>query len=1480
MNMQINKLIFQLKSNIVVACVLACAMVHSSYAGTPAQNPLFLSSPVRPIMMLNMSKEHQLFFKLYDDYSNITDAAGGGPDANGIADTTYNNNYNYFGYFDYDKCYTYASGLFTPVSFRTAKYCNAGSATGEWSGNFLNWASMTRIDAVRKILYGGLRSTDTATDTVLERTFLPNDAHSFAKYYNGTDINKLTPFPSTNTAGVAGDHVFTTGITICNTTEPTARATLSQNATAVTDAPLMRIAQGNYSLWASNERFQCRWNEDVGSGSQGKNGNISAVSLILANSSSPVKADVQAGVGDYIVRVKACVSGLINATNDEQCEPYEVSPPTTPATYNFKPIGSLQNFKDRLDFGLFTGSYGLNKSGGVLRKKAGAITDEINANGTFIKPTNSIIHTLDLLRIYGYDFNEGLYNTADSCSWGASSFDNGKCTNWGNPQAEIYLESLRYLAGLNSPNFDVNDSAFITGLNRVSSWGNPVTLKSADVNGNYCAPLNILQFNASTTSYDNDQLTGASSITALGNVASATDSIAGAAKENLLGGSFFVGNNGSGSNNQLCTPKTISALSAATGICPESPRLEGGYNLAGLAYLARTNGIGSGREKVKTFGVALAPAAPKVEIPVPGSTTQKITILPACRNKDTAPGEGGCAIVDFKISKQPTTVSGVTTGQLYVNWEDSEQGGDFDQDMWGVINYSISSTQVTITTNAIAQSTPNKMAFGYVIGGVGADDGFHAYSGINNFTGYGCTNCVSGGAPASNATPFTVATTSAATLKSPLYYAAKWGGFDNKTDGSTPTDAEIFGTTDANINYFFATNPRDLKKGLEKAFAKAANNVGSAATIAANSTRLEGETLIYQARFNSKDWSGRLLAFPLKADGSIDLAPKWDTDIQLDQASVAARKIYAYDGITTPTLQLLDINAIAWPTSLPNLKTALVLPGETAGIADANSLKRLKWLLGSNANESDTDLRVREKRLGDIVNSDPAFAGGGTQHFEFLPAATTTPSAVDYGRESYQAYVDFKNATGALGVGIKNRKSAILVSANDGMLHAFDADTGVEIFAYIPRGAYSKLAQVSKQDYSHQYIVDGPLFVGDAYISGAWRTVVAGTLGSGGRGAFALDITDTLTKPISGAPKVLFDVTSGDTPATALSNSLGYSMSKVLIAPTANGKWTAIFGNGNNSITGTSQLITIDIGNPTSYKVINTQVSLPSGANGLSGTALLPGANGIITDAYAGDIAGNMWRFDLSGSNSSGWDVKYKTSGNPAPLILVHDAANVAQPITAAPTLGKNALKKVSGVDSTMVYFGTGKYYETTDNTSTQVQSIYGIADTGKISLSLARTELHQKIINTSTSTATKRAIDNDSYPATGTAPTWTSIWSAKNGWYLDLTASGERVLGKPLLLYDRLLLSTFIPSSYQCEHGGKGWLMELTGVGDKFEGYSLLGVDANTLLDSPILGDLAAIVVGEKIDIIGSTLDKGLKTLVKDTPAGTKGRMSWRQLK
>ena len=163
----------------ITTAVVFCMSTQTTVAAllNLPQVPLYAATATPPKVMLTISKDQQLFKKAYNDYSDL--------DGDGQLETTYKHAIDYYGYFDSSKCYSYnvASNRFEPVSVTADKYC-----AGQWSGNFLNWVAMSRMDAVRKLLYGGTRSTDQTNptgaspnaETVLERAYIPTDAHAWA----------------------------------------------------------------------------------------------------------------------------------------------------------------------------------------------------------------------------------------------------------------------------------------------------------------------------------------------------------------------------------------------------------------------------------------------------------------------------------------------------------------------------------------------------------------------------------------------------------------------------------------------------------------------------------------------------------------------------------------------------------------------------------------------------------------------------------------------------------------------------------------------------------------------------------------------------------------------------------------------------------------------------------------------------------------------------------------------------------------------------------------------------------------------------------------------------------------------------------------------------------------------------------------------------------------------------------------------------
>lgn len=906
-----NKMTVFAKIYFIFVFFIFSGVVQAKSSSDYTYMPPTLGDTTTPLIMLALSNDHQLHFKAFTDWDDL--------DGDGIVDVGYTHSVNYEGYFDHGVCYTYSrtENVFVPQELTSDRYCNKG-IRGQWSGNFLNWATMTRIDQVRKILYGGYRSTDGADGTILERSFLPMDVHSFAKYYNGTDLGKLTPFSNVSTGN---DADMDSGLTICNTSNGYAPG-VDTHSSRSTAPPLMRVVPGNYSLWASNTGEQCRYREEA----NWQNLNNPNDTGIFAHPSSPSRDDraVEPGrssaVPDYIVRVEVCKEGLISDlySNDKKlsCKKYPSG--------KFKPVGFLQERgdEDKFYFGLISGSYASNRDGGVLRKEIGSFSDEVNVNldGTFTS-VNGIVSTIDKFRIANYRYANNDWYFEDNCGWGLASFANGNCSNWGNPFGEILLECYRYFGGASSALNNANDNLYISGLNVDTQW----SMANAETDSepppltedNACARLNVLAFNASTISFDSDLQNADLSV-----FPPRTKTLDGYTKlvgdtENLTG-EYFVGVSGS-NDNQRCTAKTISDLSTVTGTCPDAPRLEGSYHAAGLAYFARTEDVNariSGKQTVETFGVALAPAVPQILIPVPRSD-KFVTIVPACHAEFDGGGnrlDQACGLADFKyIQANHEVATDTYEGSFYVLWDDSEQGGDYDLDVSGIISYRITPSNITVTTQTSYAFGSFQLGFGFIISGTD-DNGMHVLSGINGYTEFNCSNCRVNDAPRSKS--FGVGASSAKFLEQPLFYAAKYGGFeevgaDNQVNPIPDKQVEwdeynnstgVKGAPDGiPDNYFYAVNPATLRQQIDRALDNISERASSGTAAAVVTTSGSGAGAVIQALYNAKyvddqknsvSWVGSLNAFFLEDLGKAGSRLREDNALPKGEMTSADNIVY------------------------------------------------------------------------------------------------------------------------------------------------------------------------------------------------------------------------------------------------------------------------------------------------------------------------------------------------------------------------------------------------------------------------------------------------------------------------------------------------------------------------------------------------------------------------------------------------------------
>jgi len=677
---------------------------------------------------------------------------------------------------------------------------------------------------------------------------------------------------------------------------------------------------------------------------------------------------------------------------------------------------------------------------------------------------------------------------------------------------------------------------------------------------------------------------------------------------------------------------------------------------------------------------------------------------------------------------------------------------------------------------------------------------------------------------------------SARSLEQPLYYAAKWGGY-------VDDNAEIEEIRDSEPeSYFFATDPRELQRALVSVFDDIAAQAGSASAVATDSTSLREGSFVFQARFDSEDWSGELRAFGVEEDD--DGRPR----VAAEETFTTNQTMSTSPNVTGPANRRVFTTT---GNATVDFRWDLITDEqrEFLNADDGRGQDRLNWIRGSDVNEGTGGLRPRDHLLGDIVNSSPVYLGHRDRGYSLL-GGDQGGSYADYVKEVKRA-----------------QPQTLFVGANDGMLHAFDAENNVlqELFAFVPNTVYPKLAGLTEINYGrpgnpHQYTVDGPLAVGDAYFGGGWKSVLVGTFGAGGQGVFALDVTDR------SAPELIFELSNDD---------IGYVMGTPSIARMSNGEWAAVFGNGYGSDSDSSKLVVVPFGSKVPKVIDTKQAGEPAQGHGLSGMALLGNAYGDVRYAYAGDLEGNLWKFDLTGEESD-WDVAF----DGRPMFEARDGQDPeqAQPIFGAPTLGRNAQKG----DAVMVYFGTGKYFERQDNdidvVDGEYQSFYALADTGKSAAN--DWSLAEKRITQSGTSRTLETLDGG---VTQNVTGHDGInWIERDGWRMDFNEAGERVINKPLLMFDRLLFPTIIPSSTPCDFGGQSWLMEVVAVGDRYIGESLLdGEGDGTLFDTMILGDLGSTVDGQDDGtLLISTSGGDLEQEDINIPEGALGRQSWRQLR
>ncbi len=1418
--------------------------------------PLGSTTSATPMTMLVAGKDHKFFYEAYNDASDIGGGANGEPD--GKLDIRFDPKITYYGLFASELCYEYDDGaseeMFKPRALAGA--LNTCSTANHWSGNWLNYQTTSRIDALRKVLYGGFREIDTTSRTVLRRAYIPQDAHSWGKEYHsvatdGYDIADYTDLTApTNTT----HRIFFGSLT----------ATAGVNCAVLDDCsvkqpPVLRIRDK-----VNNDRRIWQW--------------ASTERPVLNNSFNG--GPTNANSSELHVRVEVCTS--LNNYKDCTQYPNNGSP-------IYKPTGLLHQYGENnsMLFGLMTGSYDNNMSGGRLRKVISSFADEIDANTGIFKSKLSpagaspIVSTFDNLRIR--DFNNGRTDNAYRGGWVTNrAMNQGEFVDWGNPIGEIMYEATRYFAGKKAATtaFGGTNNAIDgqVGL-PLATWDDPF-INPSQPGVAYCSRPNFLTISDINPSFDSDQLPGSYFSSALPgdlsglNVTTRATTISNV-ESTITGQRFFIGES-DGFADSAPTAKIVNSLGRIRGLAPEEPTKQGSYYSASVAYYAKTTDLRSdlqGNQSIDNYVVALSSPLPRIEINLGvGASKRLVTMVPFAKSvsgagiSSTAAFQPTNQIVDFYVQKlvnqtpneKPAENGGRYSAEFQINFEDVEQGADHDMD--AIAKYVVKENAdgtISVKVEPTYQAGGIQQHMGYIISGTTADGIYLVARDETNSPAYrlnvpagqtagycdpliparlaDCQNI-----PAITTTQptftFTPGNTLGATvLKDPLWYAAKYGNFNDRNNSNTPDIKLEWDVDNNNVpdSYFLVQNPLKLREALIKAFEGIITTKGSGGNVIANSTTQSNDTTVFQGTFNRETWSGDLEAYAVNPTG-VSTNVSWR----------ASENIPAPD---SRRITFWSPAVAALPATVPATSPARNFVWAAMPVAD-------RGLLG----DDEAVLKyVRGDRSNEIQKSTPTFTG------------------VFRNRELNNVLGDIAHSSPFY---VKDTDT-VYVGANDGMLHAFNAKTGVEVFAHIPSPMLPKLKALTNPGYNflHQYFVDGDTVVSS--VAQTTRNYLVTSMGRGAKGLFGLDVTDPANFDAS---KVLWEYADG-----AADGELGHMLGRPVLAKMKNGDWAVIVGNGYNSNTKKAVLYIFKLSTGDVLAKIDTGVA---GDNGMATPGVHLDANGFAETIFAGDLKGNVWKFDVSSANKADWKISSSLGGSP--LFQAKDANGNPQPITAPirSVINPVASDPNQNQGKLFLHFGTGSDFQTGDSANTDPQSWYGLID--QTTAIPGRSALVTRVMGSET-------------VVTG-QPTLRSMGTAvggdmtgKSGFVIDLpkrldtngqpkpaerivTASNYYLLAEPVLI-----VSSLIPTLDLCDPGGVGFLNAINPFTGAKLAKGFFDVDGDGQFDDDIAVssiDLGVGKPGEAILIGRQLVVGGSKAVIKSIVVNlglpsVKGRISWREI-
>ena len=619
-------------------------------------------------------------------------------------------------------------------------------------------------------------------------------------------------------------------------------------------------------------------------------------------------------------------------------------------------------------------------------------------------------------------------------------------------------------------------------------------------------------------------------------------------------------------------------------------------------------------------------------------------------------------------------------------------------------------------------------------------------------------------------------------------------------------------------DFFSAQDPQELADALTAVVNNIIERLSRGSASAVSSGVVTSNTIAYSPSFDSSTWSGFLTARRVNPDGNFGEV-LWEAGCTLDggttndqgicndpdtsQSNFAARNLFAYDKAADSVVNFTG--SLSGNVATEFAESSLELRNQTG----ATIPQLVDFIRGDRSEEilNGGTLRTREGVLADIVHSSAVVIRGPSEPYidALWPQGSNEANAANTGN----GYLDFK-------VNNLNRSNIALVGSNGGMLHAFKAtavDEGEELWGLIPSTVVKNLHRLADPSFEHWSYVDNTPTIRDVFINGNWTTTATTGLRYGGQGFIAMDVSNTT----STTPRVLWEFTDDD------DSDMGFTYGRAeVVRLTSTGEWVALIPNGYNNSepdnpddlsdpdnvlgSGTAVMYVVRMRDGQLLAKIDTGVGSSATPNGLSTPLGVdsrfvtpPGESTARVDigadiAYAGDLYGNLWRFDLTSSNPGDWESSFTR--------VVRANGVRAQPITSKPRVVAIP-NSTSAANDVVVIFGTGKYIEIPDRSINlpATQYVVGVKD----GISSPNSDLNINdagfIEQTFSSAGDSRTLSENDVDLSNP-----SVY----GWKIELPQRGERMVNPVSLIGNQVFLFfSIIPGGEDpCLAGGVTWLV------------------------------------------------------------------------